>query len=45
MIFGIRLKKAKKYAKERWHSGWKAMVVWKEFIPPYVLEVVSIEYI
>jgi hypothetical protein len=36
-------KKAKKYMKERELLGWNDMVVWKDFKPPYILEVVWVE--
>jgi hypothetical protein len=38
-------KKAKKYAKERELSGWKNVTVWKNSRPPYISEVVWVEYI
>jgi len=46
MIFGIKThKKGYKYAKKRELSGWKDMVVWKDFRLLYVLKAIWAKYI
>jgi len=46
MIFCMRrIKKPKKYAKERELSGWNDMTMWMDFRPSYVSEAVWVESI
>ena len=45
MIFDIKHKKSKKYAKESDLLGWNDVTVWKDFKPPYISETVWVEYI
>jgi len=38
-------KKQKKYAKERGLSGWRDVMVWRDFKPLYVSKAIWVEYI